>query len=270
MKKCCNIKILVFAVLVCSFFSCTNDNIESHQQSCEVIIESFQYNSENPEIGLKSTYVDRGDAPSSVGWYIIRVENLDYPGIKPKREDFIIDDSWWSNNEKPIVKDVTEGLNRFTAESIGGDPQKGWKDVWRKSWGSVQYRVDSYSRTLKSSYPVYTIYKDTVESVITPNVKNNINFNMKPANGRLAIIVDSKKKNYAFGVTINGEWKDLYNNKCICYLLNDDTPAGTVIDVKIDFFKWNKRQRKWEHEKTENRSFDIEAGKNKTRLIDLR
>jgi hypothetical protein len=270
MKKNCNIKILVFAVLVYSFFSCSNDNIESHQQSCEVTIEGFQYNSENPEIGLKSTYVDRGDAPSSVGWYIIRVENLDYPGIKPKREDFIINDSWWSNNERPIVKNVTEGLNRFTAESIGGDPQKGWVDVQRKSRGSLQSRVDYYSQKLKSSYPVYAIYKDTVERVITPNDENNINFNMRPANGRLAIVVDNKKWMYAFRVTINEESEVLNNGECICYLLNDDTPVGSVIDVKIDFYRYNVWHREWEHKKTENRSFDIEAGKNKTRLIDLR
>lgn len=265
MKKDYRINILIFAVLVCSFFSCSTDNYELEQQLCEVSINGLQRDFAAVESELKSTSVNRGNAPSSVQGYNLRVENLDNPEVGIIQEQFTFNGNWQDGNG--IVRHIREGRNKFTATSFGGTTHKGWKNIWKVNWGDLNYRSSFYSNILKNSYPIYTVYKDEITREITFNGDNNVRFEMLPVNGRLAIVIENNKKNYAFGVSINGSWKALYGNQIICYLINDNTQSGTIY-VDIAFYKL--KNNRYYYKKTERRSFTIDAGKNKTRVIEMK
>lgn len=270
--------VFAFFIIVLSFLSCSDEDYEEISEYGKVTIDGLQkefviettelkasVNNGNTASKLKAS-VNRGNAPYTVQGYDMRVENLDNSKAKIIQERFILNNN--NNQGNGIVRDVVVGLNRFTATSFGGSHQTGWKNLGKLNGGDAQFRAIFYSSTLENSYPIYYKYKGEVVANISKNGDNRISFQMKPINGRIAIVVENNKNNYAFGVRINGNWKALYSNQCLCYLLNDDSPHGRKIDVQIDFY----RRKGWgyQYKKRVNRSFNIEKGKNITRVIDLR
>ena len=265
MKREFNIKILSVAILLCSLFSCSHERIDSDKSVCEVTITGLLDGDSKKLSGLKATSVDRGDAPDGVEGYTIKIENLDYMGIDIIQEDFQLEESWYWPYGNAKFSNVTEGLNRFTAESYGGTTYKGWKAVSREWFASSDDdKADRYSSSLRESYPPYSVYRDTVEQEIFPNQNNDVHFNMKPVNGRLAVVVENNKRDHTVVVSVNnGRGKTIRYNKVKCYLLNDDSPDGTELSVEIAIKKGKNIVN------TVYKTYILEHGKDKTRFINV-
>jgi len=264
MKKNCNIRILAIAVLIYSFFSCSDEGFELDKSICEVTISGLQQNVKSKSSSLKVSGVDRGAAPSEVDGYTLKVENLDYSLIETIQEDFQFEDGWFMSYGNGVVEDVTEGLNRFTAESYGGTTYKGWKKISRAEYGSNDDEIaDEYSYLINEKFSRYTVFRDVVEMKIYPNQNNEVRFNMKPVNGRLAIVVENNKRDHKLLFYVNGAKRQVRYGKNACYLLNDNSPDGTELDVKIVI------KKKRETVKTIDRTYTLKAGKDRTRFINV-
>jgi hypothetical protein len=246
----------------CSLTSCSDSIYETEEVRCEVKIVGFNQGVANSFKGLKTTYINRGGAPITVDGFILKVENIDFPNIGIVEEDFYFNTDN-SGLDEAVLKYVGEGLNRFTAESFGGTPHVGWKEIDKvdDSYGSE--KAEAYGILLGTVYPEYVIFKDTVEKYIVPDQVNNLILNMKPVNGRLAIVLENNNRTHKVNMYVNGELKTISYLKNACYLLNDDSPNGTELVVKLDVIKGNKIVR------TINRTDTLEVGKNKTIYINI-
>lgn len=263
-KKIFKIIILANAFFLFCFFSCTNDDFDLNTSICEVNLSGFLQpkGKENNFSELKIIRVDRGDAPNNVKGYTLKVENIDYQFIETINKTYQFKSS--SNYGNGMVSDVTEGLNRFTVESYGGRTYHGWKSVsW--AYGVDEDEIaDDYSRLLEEEYPRYSIYKDVVEANISPDIINEVRFNMEPVNGRLAVVIENNKYNHKVLVYVNKEKKKVirYDN-VFCYLLNDNSPDGTELNFRI-LIKKGKTVVK-----TINRNYILKSGIDRTRYINI-
>lgn len=280
---------LVIFLIFIGLSGCEGDKIKVEEPVCSVFFDGLNVDQEKNGAGLKSINIDRDDAPYDVDGYTLTVENLEYD-VEDITEKFVFN-RWWWNNEKPHINNVTRGKNRFIVESFSysRDEWRGWGDTHEirdivEHWtNNVDSRAYTYEGYLDNNFPVYTRYMDTVIVDINSNMENTVHFDMKPVNGRLAIVVENRKSDwddddddddyyygdgYKLKVRINKENQILYYGEVAWYIINDGTPSGT--DVKVDIIFYRRKNKRWKKVKKKSVHYSIESGKNITRLIEIR
>lgn len=261
------IYIFILLLLVGSLSSCSSeDGLAVESQTTKVVINGLQSEAESLGAGLKTVFVNRIkdesneslNTPDNIAGYTINVyrsSDLDIPYLS---ETFEFVDK--NGDENGVVSDVIIGKNTFVAESIGRrkDGRKwveftdGWTGItgeMKKEKGDIEKRMQKYNDKMLKDYPLFTLYRDTVENVYvnaTP-AENNISFDMMPVNGRLAVIIENERKDTKLDIYIHDMMikSGLGKDRVFYYLLNDRTEGKVELNIKIEYLvKIDKKAKK--------------------------
>lgn len=266
---------LTFVAITCMLFSCSDDNnLDVKLKTYDVVIGGLHTCIENDDADNLLFDNNTGNVPDDVWGIKIKVTNLSHSYIEPIEEEFKFIEGEFDSDDV-LVNSVYADTNMFTAEAYENEPLKGWVDVeMMNSEGFDLYNdkdidlfAEKYAQRLNEMYPVYNIFRDTVEQYIGSDIeKNEVDFHMKAVNGRLAIVIENRKDNEDGGVDYidvkidGGDLKRIEKGKAICYLVNDDESEG---EVKVEVYPHRVKFPDF----VNRRVFFIKKGTNTTRLL---
>lgn len=265
---------LVFPFLIFIMLSCSDS--DEGLDRYDVVIAGFNTSFDNNNLENIDFVASKPTIFKGVVGLNVTVQNKTHSYVDPIEIDFNLTPSEGEYNNL-LIKSVTEGNNLFIAEASENSPIRGWVDIdiqrpaemnlFTKE--EVEILSQKYGEYLKTEYPEYKIYKDTIETYIgSKNDVNEVDFHMKLVNARLAVVIenliDEATSTYSYiEVKIDGGNKiRVDKGTAVCYIVNDEEFEETI---KLEIYTYRKKYPDF----VDRREYSLERGKNKTRLITI-